>query len=204
MAFKHEKIGIMGGTFNPIHLGHLKIAKEALRQYKLDKIWFMPNKIPAYKSTHDIIDKKYRIEMVKLAIENNPRFELSTFEMNREGFTYTCDTLELLTNENKEHEYYFIMGADSLVSFNHWKNPHSVAKNCTILAACRDDINDKEVDKYIYSLKEEFSAIIYKIKNVHIDVSSQMIREMIKSNKDVSNLLPKKVHNYILENNLYN
>lgn len=203
MAEEYEKIGIMGGTFNPIHLGHLEIANAALIQYNLDKIWFMPNNIPKYKSKAEILDAKMRIDMINLAIENNAKFELSTFEINRSGYTFTYETLKLLREKNKNHQYYFIMGADSLVSFRHWKNPDIIAKNCIILAACRNNLSDNKIDEYIYSLNDEFSAIIYKIKGVHIDVSSQMIRRYIKEKRNIDNLVSKKVLDYIKENSLY-
>jgi len=197
------RIGIMGGTFNPIHLGHLEIAKEALLQYNLDKIWFMPNKIPAYKSVEDILDETRRVEMIRLAIEDNEKFELSTFELERLGVTYTYETLELLKQKYENQEYYFIMGADSLATFSQWKYPDIIAKNCVILVSGRDDIDDERIEKYISAAKVMYNAEIYKIKNIHVDISSNMVRNKIANNCDVSKYVPQKVCEYISQNNLY-
>lgn len=198
-----QKIGIMGGTFNPIHFGHLEIAKEALLQYNLDKIWFMPNKIPAYKSTDDIVDEMMRVEMIKLAISDNKKFELSTFELERKGITYTYKTLELLKEKYNDYEYYFIMGADSLATFHEWKYPDIIAKNCIILVAGRDDINDVNVRKHIEFVSENYNAKINLIKNIHVDISSNMLRKYIADKCDISQYVPQNVYAYIRQNGLY-
>ena len=111
------KIGIMGGTFNPIHNGHLLLAETAYEDFDLDKVLIMPVKEPAYRNISSNVSSTDRIEMVKLAIADNTHFELSLLEMEREGYTYTVDTVRQLKEEHPEHDYYFIMGADSLYHF---------------------------------------------------------------------------------------
>ena len=110
-----EKIGILGGTLNPVHLGHLMIAEEALEQFNLDKVLFMPSGCPPHKDIAQIASNEHRKNMVELAIRGNDRFLFSDFEMKREGIIYTSDTLKLLKEENPSSEYYFIMGAKSLL-----------------------------------------------------------------------------------------
>lgn len=203
MDKKVKRIGIMGGTFNPIHFGHLEIAKAALLQYNLDKIWFMPNKTPAYKSVENIVEETKRVEMVKLAIKEYEKFELSTFELERPGITYTYKTLELLKQKYDNYEYYFIMGADSLVTFTEWKYPEIIAKSCILLVSGRDNINDKNIEEYIDFVKKEFDAEIFLIKDIHVDISSNMIRNRILNNEDISEYVPAMVCEYIRKNNLY-
>ena len=194
----------MGGTFNPVHYGHIEIAKFALQQYELDKVWFMPNKIPAYKTTENIVAENHRVSMIKLAIEEYEKFEFSSFELMREGFTYTYETLQLLNKKYPDYSFYFIMGADSLITFSHWKNPDIIAANCIILAALRDDIENVQMDNLIKKIKEEFSADIFKIKCNKLDISSKDIRRLIKNNDNVSSMLPDNVLEYIKANKLYN
>ena len=117
---KKKKIGIMGGTFNPIHHGHLLLAERDYHQFGLDKILVMPTKNTYYKKMPDNVTEEQRIDMIKLAIADNEHFELSLEEINREGITYTYETLLNLTRDNPDCEYYFIMGADSLYHIESW------------------------------------------------------------------------------------
>ena len=113
-----KRIGIMGGTFDPVHNGHLLLGRQARSEYGLDEIWYMPSHIPPHKKDHRITDGKDRLAMLELALEGIPFFSVSDFEMKREGNTYTAQTLELLKEEYPEDKFYFIIGADSCSS---WK-----------------------------------------------------------------------------------
>ena len=121
-----KKTGIMGGTFNPVHNGHLTLARQALRQFTLDDVLFMPCGVPYMKAGQKVEDGQIRAEMTSLAIQDEPCFILSTMELERQGNTYTYQTLERLKAENPETEYYFIVGADSLFHMAEWVCPENI------------------------------------------------------------------------------
>lgn len=121
-----KKIGIMGGTFNPIHIGHLIIAEKAREQFGLDHVLFMPSGMPYMKDCREVLPGKTRTKMTELAIQSNLFFAISTIEVEREGRTYTYETLEYLRTQNPDTEYYFILGADSLWKIEEWKHPERI------------------------------------------------------------------------------
>ena len=124
MADIRKRIGIMGGTFDPIHMGHLILGEKAYEQFQLDKVLFMPSGNPPHKKNRQgRATDEQRVEMVRRAISDNPHFELSLAEMHENGYTYTYHTLETLKTENPDTDYYFIIGADSLYNFDTWREP---------------------------------------------------------------------------------
>lgn len=137
-----KRIGIMGGTFNPIHNGHLAIAETARKQFALEKVLFMPSGIPYMKDQREVLSVGDRCKMTALAIADIPYFELSTLEAadaEQGKNTYTFETLQKLRDADPETDYYFILGADSLYAIERWKNPARIFQNCTILAAVRTE-----------------------------------------------------------------
>lgn len=135
-----ERIGIMGGTFNPVHNGHLAIAEAAKEQFALGKVLFMPSGVPYMKNQREVLPIQTRCEMTALAIRDIPGFELSRLEASDAAQgknTYTCNTLQRLRCDAPEAAYYFIMGADSLYAMEGWKNPALIFQNCTVVAAVR-------------------------------------------------------------------
>ena len=128
------KIGIMGGTFNPIHNAHLMMAQAAYEQYKLDEIWFMPSAKPPHKNQDEIAEKEHRKRMVQFAIDKTPYFKYSNVEYKREGKTYTYDTLVELKKEREDAHFYFIMGGDSLAQFEQWYHPEKIVKSNQIVS----------------------------------------------------------------------
>ncbi|WP_455717443.1 nicotinate-nucleotide adenylyltransferase [Anaerosporobacter sp.] len=200
---KKKKIGIMGGTFNPIHLGHLILGQTALEQFQLDKVIFMPTKNPPHKRYDHILDDDIRAKMVELAIEDNPNFELSTFEMEREGITYTADTLSRLTKLHPDEEYYFIVGADSLFYIDKWKDPATIFKLSKLIAAIRDHKSIEEMAQKSAALNEIFHGSIELLNSPNIDISSSDIRERIKNGMDIRYYVTPKVASYIQKNKLY-
>lgn len=199
------KIGIMGGTFDPIHNGHLMLAREALCQFRLDQIWFMPNGNPPHKSKQSIqSDIIRRTDMTRLAIRESSRFRLQLYETNRKEISYTYKTLEHFSERYREHSFYFIVGADSLFAIENWFHPERIFRKCTVLAACRDDIDTHEkMQKQILLLKEKYHADIHILDAPLMNVSSHELRTMIQEGKSISEYVPEAVENYIREENLY-
>lgn len=198
-----KKIGIMGGTFNPVHYGHLLLAESARESFKLDKVLFIPSGDSYMKDASSILNGEVRLHMVMLAIEGNPFFEISRMELDRTGPTYTRDTLAKLQTENNEDEYYFIMGADSLLMIESWKDPQFIMQNCTILTAVRGNSKIKEIEKRIEYLTIKYQADIKILPTMYIDISSSDIRAKIKQGVSVRYMLPDKVTEYIQEKGLY-
>jgi len=198
-----QKVGIMGGTFNPVHYGHLFLAENAMEQLNLDKILFMPSKNPPHKKKQDLVSDMQRIEMVRLAVYENPHFEISTIEFDREGITYTADTLTILTHENPDTEYYFIVGADSLFMMQDWHTPQIIFNLCTILAAGRDRVPENQLAKQMKYLRDTFDARIIQLNMPTIEISSAVIRKRIAANKTVRYFVPKEVMDYIAKHRLY-
>lgn len=195
------KIGIMGGTFNPIHNGHLMLADCAYENFALDQIWFLPNGNPPHKKNEMAVDE--RLEMVRLAINGNDRFSLNSYEAERAEKSYSYETLETFHELYPECEFYFIIGADSLFSIESWKEPARVMKACTLLAACRDDKDQTDMKRQIAYLESKYEADIRFLKAPHMDISSSEIREMSRLQKDISAYVPEKVAAYINNHCLY-
>ena len=198
-----NKIGIMGGTFNPIHFGHLFLAENAYEQAGLDKVLFMPSKNPPHKAVTSKVTEAQRVDMIELAIKDNPHFELSTLELNREGMTYTADTLQVLKEENEDAEYYFIVGTDSLFMMQNWKEPQVVFDLCTVLVAARDNANVDEIHKHMDFLKKTFQAKVLYIEMPMLQIASADIRERIEKKYTVRYYMPTSVIQYITDHRLY-
>lgn len=195
-----RKIGIMGGTFNPIHNGHLALADAAYKAFSLDIILFMPSG-KSYMKQH-VLDNSKRVTMVSKAIESVPYFELSTIEVERPGNTYTSETLQQLTQQNPDIQYYFIMGADSLFYIEKWRNPEIIFQLSTLICMVRDDYDMADIKKKGAELTQKGANILY-LNMPKIDISSTDIRNRVKNHQSISELVPEKVEKYILQEHLY-
>lgn len=201
---KKRKIGIMGGTFNPIHHGHLILAQTAYEQFGLDQILFMPNKNPYYKKLNRAVTESHRSDMVKLAIEDNAAFAFSDVELMREGNTYTVETLRILTAQNPDTEYYFIMGADSLFHFESWREHEEIFKMATLLVATRDSVSTHNIESQIEYLEDRYDDVkIECLMAPSLEISSSGLRKLVRSGRSIRYLVPEKVERYIRENDLY-
>lgn len=197
------KIGFMGGTFDPIHNGHLILGIKALEELGLDEIWYIPTGFSYMKSDKKVSPSIVRKEMVELAIKNCKEFKVSDIEINREGYTYTYETVEQLHNQYPSYEFYFIFGADCLFSINSWKNPEKIFEFCQGVTAVRNDISRSEMLDKIKELNDTINAKIHLIKFDNIEISSSEIRDRVKNGKNIRFFVPERVADYILENNLY-
>lgn len=196
-----KRYGIMGGTFNPIHLAHLYIAYEAKEQLNLDTIIFMPAGNPPHKKNNSIIDSSFRVEMVKLAIEDYENFEISNYEIEKQGLSFTYETLAELKKDDVE--LYFIAGGDSLMDIETWKKPDYILRDCNFVVFNRGKFSIEELEKQKRKLEEKYYANIILLNVSNIDISSSMIRERLEEGKRVDFFLPNKVLKYIIDNDLY-
>lgn len=200
-----KRIGIMGGTFDPIHMGHLMLGHQAYDEYKLDSVWYMPSKTPPHKKDHRVTASKERCAMVEAAIKETPYFRLFDFEIKRtEGNTYTADTLRLLREEYCDTEFFFIVGADSIQDIEKWYHPEYVLKAVTFLAADRACEEQRlSLDTRIRYLEKKYGAKILRLHCTEMDVASVTIRERIASGEPVEGLIPDAVYQYIKQHKLY-
>ncbi|MCM1134649.1 MAG: nicotinate-nucleotide adenylyltransferase [Clostridium sp.] len=198
-----KKIGIMGGTFNPVHNGHLLLAESARELFSLDEIIFMPSGNSYMKDSRFVASAKHRIAMTELAISENPFFSLSKIETERKGPTYTFETLSELKSQNPANRYFFIMGADNLLILEKWKNADYILANCAIIAAARGDGTDAKIKERAAYLEKTYRADIRILPQRRIDISSSEIRRRLADGKTVRYMLPEKVLDYIQQNKLY-
>lgn len=197
------KIGIMGGTFNPIHNVHLIMAEEARQQFHLKQVLFMPSKNPPHKKKKNIASEEHRKRMIEHAIASNPLFAFSGLELAREGTTYTRDTIKQLKLLYPDDEFYFIVGGDSLAAMDKWRQPDYIFKNCHVLAANRDHTDEKEIRKWFDYYSKEYGAKLSEIEMPSISVSSKMIRKKLAKSGSITNYVPDCVECYIRFNGLY-
>lgn len=197
-------IGIMGGTFDPIHLGHIQLAEQALNEIRLDRILFMPNHTPWMKRNRDILAIEHRLNMVRLATEDNPAFELSMVEIEAAGDSYTYQTLKTLRKDYpKDTQLYFIVGADSLFNMEDWVHPELILQNAIILAAVREGHDREALHEQKERLIRLFGGEIRLLSMKQVDISSTRIREEFYHSARVREMLPAKVTEYITQNHLY-
>lgn len=198
------RIGIMGGTFDPIHYGHLFIAECSRHQFNLSKVLFIPSGMPVHKKRADVVDPVHRLEMTRLAIDSNPFFELSPIEVDRNGPTYTVDTLEMLHKKYKEtQEYFFITGADAILEILTWKNVDKVLELCQFIAVTRPGHSFAGINQVLQNLTEFQRTRIHIYETVGILVSSTEIRQRVSRNETVRYLVPDSVNQYISDKYLY-
>lgn len=198
------KIGIMGGTFDPIHIGHLLLGEFAYEQFALDEVWFLPNGNPPHK---EIMDPReglgHRIEMVRLAIQGTDHFKLSLHEASKASHSYTYKTMQEFQALYPQNEYYFILGADSLFSIEKWKYFREIFPTCTILAAMRDDKDIRDMQKQISYLQENYGAKICLLRAPLLEISSTTIRKRVEEGLVIRYMVPDPVAAYINEQHLY-
>ncbi|MCR5083271.1 MAG: nicotinate-nucleotide adenylyltransferase [Parasporobacterium sp.] len=214
-----KKIGILGGTFDPIHNAHIIFSEAAYDQLNLDEMLIMPSPNPPHKDKNKITDLNDRVAMIKLALEEHPKLIFSDFELKREGKVYTYETLKLFKEQHPDCELYFLVGEDSLYNIDNWYRPEEIFANCKIVTSIRDlkeyDSNNKNAAEYvkeresksfeeeIANHKKRFNAEIIVLKLGNIDISATKVRERAKAGEDICDLLPKKVAEYIINNKIY-
>ena len=199
-----KKIGILGGTFDPIHYGHLVMGDYARKEWPLSEVWYMPTGIPAYKEElHAVTPAVHRAAMTKLAIRNNPFLRFSDMEIKRAGNTYTADTMLQLRRENPDAEFYYIVGSDSLDYMDDWHKPEIIFANAHILVVGRSTQTPDEIQRKKAALLARYGGQIDILDGDLIRISSTEIREKASRGESIRGLVPPAVEEYILENHLY-
>lgn len=199
-----KRLGIMGGTFNPVHKGHIALAKEAMDQFALNEVIFVPSGMPPHKEPSEIIDKNHRYKMVRLAIKGLPKFSSSRIEMDRKGISYAVDTFNELKKEyGKKTKLFYIMGLDSINEILDWKKPLELFKLCEFIVGTRPGTKIRTFKRLV-----KFPPLQKEVDKIHLmeleeDISSSNIRKRLKDKKSVSKFVPVSVLRYIKRNHLY-
>jgi len=196
-----KKIAIMGGTFNPIHIGHLVCAEEAVSQYGLERVVFVPAGTPPHKDIDAGVSSEDRFRMTSIATAGNPLFEVSRYEIDRKQVCYTVDTLRHFSSELPEAELFFITGSDAVIEILEWKDPEELLRLATLIAATRPGFPLDRVPGRIRELMEEGRVHVMEIPG--IGVSSSLIREMVAAGRSIRYLVPESVERFIEEERLY-
>lgn len=199
------KIGILGGTFNPVHKSHIDIALAAFSEYHLNKVILLPGGQPPHKKNDsDIISKEDRYEMIRLICEDYPMLEPERYEIDKTDFSYTYESLRYFNNKYREASLYFILGEDSLYNLESWMKPEDIMKSATLLVARRNNGNDiARLENQINNLTVKYSAKIKLISKKVEYISSTVIRQRLSQGLDCSRFLPEKAENYIKSKGFY-
>lgn len=199
-----KKIGILGGTFNPIHNTHLHIALTAYAQYALDEVWLIPAGTPPHKDVLEYTTAEMRLEMVNRAIKPYPQLQVCDIEIHKTTPCYSWETLKALHRQYGDAvQFFFLMGEDSLDNFAHWRKPETICKYADVLVARRPGSTDQCFSEKLAAYANKYGNRFLEIKQNEADVSSTDLRQKIYDGKDVSHLLPESVRDYIAEYHLY-
>jgi nicotinate-nucleotide adenylyltransferase len=193
---RKKRFGILGGTFDPVHSGHLILAEQLKEELKLQKVIFIPSANPPHKENHPVSSAKDRLKMVKLAIRDNPDFLISDIELKMEGKSYTINTLTRLVKLHKDSELFFLLGSDVIDELPTWKEPDKIFQKVKVVIALRpgfDRINPEN----------RFVKKSFLIPINGLNISSTQIRERVRIGKSIRYLVPPGVEKYIQSKNLY-
>lgn len=196
-----HRLGILGGTFDPIHLAHLMLASEALHQLSLDQVLFIPSSIPPHKQNGTFADAQQRLCMTELAIQGESAFQVCDIELQRSGPSYSVDTVAALRETLAEHdEIYFIIGWDAFKMLDSWRNPHRLAELCLFAVAGRPGAGVIDNSRYPESCPPER---VHHINTPQMSISSTDIRSRIQNGRPYHYMLPEAVYRYIRQNDIY-
>ena len=197
------KTGVFGGTFNPVHKGHIMLAEYCMDSVGLDRIIMIPTAVPPHKISNNLASENDRLNMCKLACRGKENFSVSDIEIKRQGKSYTYETLTQLKEIYPDDHLYTIMGADMFLTLNRWKNPEIIFEKSSIITIPRDEENKHELENFYNKVLKAMGASSVILPNPVMSVSSTFIRENLDNFNLISNMLDKGVYDYIIKNNLY-
>lgn len=198
-----KKIGLFGGTFNPIHIGHLILAKHAISELELDQLYFLPTRCPPHKQQFELASGQDRAEMIRCAIAGEEKFGLLEVELLRQGTTYTIDTLLELQKQNPLDSYYFLIGADTLLQLPTWRRIEELFSMVTFAVAMRPPMKKEEILKRINEYRRLYHAKIHYFFMPQIEISSHSLRERVRMHQSIRYEVPEAVWNYMKQHQLY-
>ena len=198
-----SRLGVLGGTFNPIHKGHIELGKYCMDSVSLDKIILIPTYSPPHKSDSGLVSCAHRLEMCRLTAQNHPGFCVSDIEIKRGGKSYTYETLNSLKEIYPNDELFLIMGADMFLTLDKWKNPEAIFKSAAVITIPRNNDDKRALDEFYTSVLKPMGAKAYILGDPVTQVSSTYIREHIGEREKIEGLLDLDVFEYITNNNLY-
>lgn len=197
------KTGVFGGTFNPVHKGHIMLAEYCMDSVGLDHIIMIPTAVPPHKISNNLASENDRLNMCKLACRGKENFFVSDIEIKRQGKSYTYETLTQLKEIYPDDHLYTIMGADMFLTLDRWKNPEIIFEKSSIITIPRDEENKLELENFYNKVLKAMGASSVILPNPVMSVSSTFIRENLDNFNLISNMLDKGVYDYIIKNNLY-
>ncbi|HZK44110.1 MAG TPA: nicotinate-nucleotide adenylyltransferase [Syntrophomonadaceae bacterium] len=198
-----NKVGIIGGTFDPIHCAHLVVAEWAKDELGLDFVIFVPAANPPHKDFDEVLDKSYRFKMVELALRGNEDFVISDFEMQRSGKSYTIDTIKYFKRLYPQTELFFIMGIDSLFYLDTWKDVEELIDLCKLIVATRPGYVMEDNHVFYDKLPQRVWDKTTFIEIPELEISSRVLRQRVRENKSIKYLVPESIEKYIKDNNIY-
>ena len=199
-----KKIGIFGGSFDPVHNGHIGLAEDALKLVGLEEVLLIPAKLQPFKLDKKMVSGEHRLEMIRLAVENIPGLVPCDYELKQEQISYTYKTLKAISEiYGPETEIYFITGTDSLLQIHRWKNADELLRNYNFIVGSRPGYKEDELAVCIDFLKEEYNTNVVKVDNTQFDISSTAIRQLLEAEDSLEGLMPEAVERYIIEHGLY-
>jgi nicotinate-nucleotide adenylyltransferase len=195
-----QKVGILGGTFDPIHNGHLLVAEYAAYEFDLEEVLFIPAGDPPHKQGQEITNTDDRYLMTLLATIHNPKFSVSRLEIEKKGLSYTLDTVRELKSSQPKTKFYFITGADSILEISTWKQPQKLLSEIEFIAASRPGYSLSEMDEELYN---DYKDQIHPLEVPRLDISSTEIRRRVRRGEPIKYQLPEEVEIYIKKHGLY-
>ena len=198
-----KKIGVLGGTFDPFHYGHLSIAEAALDEFELDEICLLPNFVQPFKVGRKITSPHHRVNMVNLIAEKHPEFRTLKREAFSDEVSYTYKTMKSLKEENPENIYYFILGTDSFLNIENWYKAEMLVREFPIIIGERPGYREEETYNLVHKLESAYNADIGILNNNILEISSTEIKDNIRRGISISEMVPPEIERYILDHGLY-
>ncbi len=194
------RLAIFGGTFDPVHYGHLRLAEEAREAANLERVLFVPASVSPFRSSEPPSAAEARVQMVRLAVQHNPHFEVSEIEIRRGGVSYTVDTLRVIRQQYPEAELFLILGADALQGFMEWREPYLIAHECHLLVGVRPNY---DLQHTLEQLPEPIRQRVQQVPMTPMGISANDIRQRVRTGRSIRYLTPQDVIEYIQQHRLY-